>query len=237
VGGVLSLILSVNIAKRLEKKFRVTDLLENALLLIALFLTYSRSAYLAFILSLGIIGVLKSKKILISGAIAILLLLSISDRAQERVLNLVHSVISITAENQLELPDATARLRIDSWKNTLMIFQDNPWLGVGYNAFGFAQQRYGFLETVEDHSATGSDATFLTILATTGILGGLAYLWFLATVLWKTFRARKDGLNLGLFAGLCGLLVHSIFVNSLLYTPILIFFYVTLGTVSSKSRL
>ncbi|EKD93521.1 MAG: O-antigen polymerase [uncultured bacterium] len=235
VGGLLAFVVSLCLGKSLEKRPKLWLIASSGIMVMALFLTYSRSAYLALLTSIGIIGVLRSRKILVGALIAGLLLTSVSDRAQERVVNLYHSALSVVSDS-VELPDATARLRIESWKNTLTIVADHPWLGVGYNAFGFAQIRYGFVSDIEHHSASGSDSTFLTILATTGILGFSAYLWLWATILIHSFTRRKDPLHLALFAGSMGLLVHSLFVNSLLYTPLLVFFYAAIGTIWSRQK-
>ena len=205
-------------------------------LLLALTLTYSRSAYLSFIVGTGLIGLLKSRKLLFGALIACLLLISFSDRAQERINNLYYSAKSIITQEATELPDATARLRVDSWQNTLIIIKDHPILGVGYNAFGFAQRRYGFVDQIETHSSTGSDSSLLTILATTGILGFSAYLWIIVIFFISSLKNKQNPLAMGFLAGTCGLLIHSIFVNSLLFSPFLIFFYTATGLILTPQK-
>ncbi|KKR25173.1 MAG: O-antigen polymerase [Candidatus Peregrinibacteria bacterium GW2011_GWE2_39_6] len=199
-------------------------------------LTYSRSAYLSFIVGTGLIGLLKSRKLLFGALIACLLLISFSDRAQERINNLYYSAKSIITQEATELPDATARLRVDSWQNTLIIIKDHPILGVGYNAFGFAQRRYGFVDQIETHSSTGSDSSLLTILATTGILGFSAYLWIIVIFFISSLKNKQNPLAMGFLAGTCGLLIHSIFVNSLLFSPFLIFFYTATGLILTPQK-
>lgn len=232
LGGMLTFTLCLTGAHLLGKRGgtqKVTLGVITLILLVALFLTYSRSAYLALIISGLFLGILRSPKVLLAGLLAGLLLVSVSDRAYERLSDMAHSAKSLLATDTLELPDATARLRIESWQNAITLFKDHPWLGIGYNTYAYVQADYGFVKSLDQHSATGSDSTLLTILATTGIMGFMAYLWLLGTMLWETFRRRDEPMALGTFTGLLGLLVHSIFVNSLLFPPLLIFVYTAVG--------
>lgn len=239
-GGLLAFLSTLTIALLLTKPapsipntFRprtptILYLLLTTFFLLALLLTYSRSSYLMLIAGLATLGLLKSRKLLIIGALAIALLLTVSPRAQERITDLYYtgqSLFGLTAE----LPDATARLRLNSWRGAWTIIGDHPLLGVGYNAYTYAQANYGFIDDLKKHSASGSDSTLLTIWATTGIFGLLAYLWILATILYQTFLHRQNPLSLGVFASTIGLLVHSLIVNSLLFTPFLVFYYVAVG--------
>ncbi len=235
--AILSIALALNKSKPTPPLFRPHSILYflfAVFSLAALLLTYSRSSYLMLVAGLGIIGLLKSKKLLLIGALAITLLLTVSPRAQERVVDLYYtgqSLFGLTAE----LPDATARLRLNSWRGAWTIIQDHPLLGVGYNTYTYAQANYGFIDDLKKHSASGSDSPLLTIWATTGIFGLLAYLWILGTILYTTFLQRQNTLSLGVFAGTIGLLVHSLIVNSLLFTPFLVFYYTAVGLVFTSA--
>ncbi|MBT5017054.1 O-antigen ligase family protein [Candidatus Peregrinibacteria bacterium] len=231
VGGMLAFVSCLILGKLTSKnpwrqKIPLISIL--VILVCALFLTYSRSSYLAFLAGAGLIGLLRSRKLLIIGLITLTLLIPLSERAQERVSDMLYSAKSLITETA-ELPDATARLRLESWQNAITIFQEHPWLGVGYNAFSYAQRDHGFIKADTHHAASGSDSTILTILATSGLIGAAAYLWILGTILLQSFARRENPFALGFLAGFCGILIHAIFVNSLLYTPFLIFFYSALG--------
>lgn len=233
VGGMLAFVICLITCKIVYSRHFKTKLpliILAAILLSALFLTYSRSAYLALIIGVGLIGIFKSKKIIIYGLLALILLLPLSSRTQDRIADLYYSAKSFLVETY-ELPDPSARLRLDSWGNALTIFKDHPLLGVGYNTYSSAQLSYGFMTDENHHATTGSDSTFLTILATTGIIGVVIYSWLILAILWFSAKNTKNLLSFGFFSGFFGILIHSVFVNSLLYTPLLIFIYTALGII------
>lgn len=218
-----------------KKKERITLFAVTAILLIALFLTYSRSAYVAFAIGIFILGLIKARKLLIIILIIGTIGIAGSERAQQRVGELTTSITSVlfnTAEN----PDPTARLRIQNWEQTLFLISQKPFLGHGYNTLTYTKLNEGFIKDEEVHSASGSDSSLLTILATTGAFGLFFFIIFYLIILKDTFQNWKTstspiqkGLALGLFAGTLSLLVHSNFVNSLLFPQIMIFFFIISG--------
>jgi len=207
----------------------------SAILLTALFLTYSRSGYLAFLVGIFILGLIKARKllliILLIGSIALVS----SDRAQQRVGELVTSMTSVLF-NTSENPDPTARLRIQNWEQTLELINQKPLLGHGYNTLPYVKLAEGFISSEDVHSASGSDSSLLTVLATTGLAGLLFFLAFYYLLLRDTLQtwlkkapSPLPGLSLGLFTGLLALLVHCNFENSLFFPQIMIYFYPLLG--------
>ncbi len=237
VGGFFAFIICLLIGLLLYSKTwrqRIVVTVTIATLGTALFLTYSRSSYLAIAAGIITIGLLKSRKLLIIITCLFFIGLNFSPRAQERVNDLVHSMSSIifnTAEN----PDPTARLRLQSWEQTLSLIMKRPLIGSGYNTLRYINYREGFIENTQIHSASGSDSSLLTILATTGLLGLLPFLYLYWNILktaftsWRlpTHSSTKKGVSIGLLSGIVALMVHSLFVNSLLFPPIMIFFWIS----------
>lgn len=233
IGGLFAFLIGINCEKLFSKKNNKMKLISACglgIILIALFLTYSRSSYLALATTIGVFGLIRSRKLVIGLCIVVLVFTAVSQRAQERIGGIFQSVRSLTQEQSGELPDATARLRIASWENTIEIFKEHPLLGVGFNAFKFAQIEKGFLQDENNHAGSGSDASLLTILVTTGVIGFSVFLWLLFTILKETLRTK----NYGLFAALCGLLVHSLFVNSMLLPFVMIYLWISVGLNHEK---
>lgn len=244
VGGFFSFILMICFALFLyakENKPRLLYSISIIILSIALFLTYSRSGYIAFAVGLFVLGLLKSRKLIILGVLIAIIGLSFSTRAQERITDLVHTVTSFIT-NTAENPDATARLRIKSWQQTLELIQKRPLLGSGYNTLRYVKYNEGFVQDPTSHSASGSDSSLLTILATTGILGLIPFLllyWNLLKVALRNWQDKlnspfKQALGLGLLSGTAALMAHSVFVNSLLFPQIMIFLWIYAGIVNNR---
>lgn len=244
IAGYLSFIIAVVTSmtlytKNIAKKTGLVVIL--GILAAALFLTYSRSGYVAAAAALGVIGILKSRKLLIGAVIIFIVALNFLPRVQQRVDDLVHSVQSLVFSGS-ENPDPTARLRIISWNQTLELIAKRPLLGSGYNTLKYVKYNEGFVEDPSVHSASGSDSSLLTILAATGILGLLPFLLLhwnmlkLALQNWrnKTIPLQWQGYGLGFFAGFIGLLFHSLFVNSLLFPQILIPLWISAGLFAQK---
>ncbi|MEI6222502.1 MAG: O-antigen ligase family protein [bacterium] len=199
---------------------------------LALILTYSRSAMLAFLLVLVVFGFAHDRKILILTAFSALIVLSFFPRYQERLTETFD-------------PDTSANKRIESWSNATTILEDtNPFIGIGYNTYRSAQISYGLITDEElARSGAGTDSSLLLILVTTGIGGLILYLLILLRSLYlglQTYLKNKNTLT-GMFglsftAILIGLIVHSQFVNSLLYPFILLYFWIAFGVVTRFSN-
>lgn len=172
------------------------------LVAMAIFLTYSRSTWGALVLIVTFFGWKKSKAFLGLALLIAFLTYFAVPRIQTRITGITD-------------PSDSAHFRLISWKNTLEIAQDNYFLGVGFNSFKKAQIDYGFLSPDEqkEHSATGSDSSFLLIMATTGILG-------LVLFCLGYFYPLLNG-NLLAFMIFIPLFFQAQFINAVFYPPIL----------------
>ncbi len=194
-------------------------------ILIALFLTYSRSSYLALLIAGLVFALFAERRLFIVGIFGIILLLSFSPRAQERVSNALISAQALFTQTERTL-DPTSRLRIKSWQVGWNILKNNPITGVGFNNLKTVQKReWSFL--TKSHAGSGIDSSILTVMATTGVVGLFSFLWIWGIIGVKSIRnfiKHKDGFSIGFFAGLMGIFIHSFFVNTLffnLFLPVL----------------
>ena len=227
VGGAFTLGLALIGSRLLDEKKWSGRLLFGSLagvLLLALLLTYSRSALLAFAVAGLIIGVLRSRSALIIGICIAILGVGVSTRLQERLGEFATSIVSVGTET-MQTMDPTASLRVDSWREALRIWEGAPLLGVGFGTY-VVHQRFA---PGDSHAATGADSSLLTLGATTGIIGIILLLGFLSQVFLTAWLGRRDPLTRGFLAGGAGLLIHAIFVNSLLFPPLTIYFFVLAG--------
>ena len=109
---------------------------------------------------------------------------------------------------------------------------------MGFNAYRYAQNKYANLTDAKwqtTHSGAGTDNSFLFVLATTGILGFLAYVYLLSNIfiLGKS-KLRKNLFSAVLIASLTGLLVNSLFINSLFYVYILEWIWISVAITENS---
>ena len=192
----------------------------SVLFTVALVLTFSRSSWAMMSVVVLIYGVLRYRHLLLLAFLIAFLAYFAVPRVQTR--------ISGTTD-----PADSAQYRFISWNNTLKITEDNLITGVGFNAYRYVQRDYGYLtpDTFEGHSGAGSDSSILFVLATTGLFGLTTFvLGLVFPVADYFFKKRK--LNILMITLIGGLLVHSLFVNSLFY-PQIMFLWSTMFGVSN----
>ena len=143
---------------------------------LALALTYSRSSYLAFLISMTYIAWKRKSWQFIT---LILLLFTVTVTLLPR---------SSSGEGVKLERTASVYSRFTNWQDTWTIFLKHPILGAGFSSFK-------------------SDSSLLYILAAAGIPGLLLYLVYLKNIP---------------PVYLVPLLVHSLFVNSLFYPPVMV---------------
>ena len=184
------------IPKKIASSF---TLLAMTIVYLALLTTFSRSSYLMFLVSgISLAFFQKSKKILLGTFILFIgLLIGFQIYTQ--------AVATPRGINR----EQSASFRLSTWQQGLTIFQHSPLMGVGFNTYKFAIREYNLSDSqfLESRGSTTNDFSLLYVLATTGIVGLTVYLLFI--------------LHLPPVA-ILGLLIHSIFANSLFYPPILL---------------
>jgi len=199
-----------------------------ALLGLALALTVSRSSFVALLVGGLVIGLVRgnSKRIWrigLGGMAAGLLLLPV--------------IVVQAAQFDRFTVGGSMAYRIVSWIQAIEVFLDNPVLGIGYNTFGYVADQYGRI--YGGAAGFGLDGGLLFIAVTTGVVGLAAYcLMFRAALrrcppIWKDPErpAAERGLVLGVTAASLALVVHSLFLNSLLYPFLMETFWILWGLV------
>lgn len=192
----------------------------SLLFCLGILLTFSRSTYLAFLTEAIILGLFRMKKLLFITIIATILLFVLVPKFNERIVG----GVSI---------DKTASERIESWQRGLIIFEKNPIFGVGFNNVRSRIESENLLKTYSidgGNSGGGVDSSIVFVLATTGIIGFSSYLLFWGTLLGRIIQYKKHStLKISLLAMIAGLIVHSQFVNSLFFPPIMFLYFLILG--------
>jgi O-antigen ligase len=176
--------------------------------------TLSRASYLAFIPTLVVIALLMEKKTIVLGIVTVLLILSplfLPLKVKERIL---FTFSQPEHYKQITVGDVridtSTSARLVSWKEALQDWIRHPVLGYGVTGYKFV------------------DAQLPRVLAETGAVGLIAFLYLLYAVGKAGFTALRDtrkpyfrGIAIGFLAGYTGLLFHSIGANTFIIVRIM----------------
>ncbi len=212
------------------KKRLIYVLLSSFLTFFAMFLTYSRSTAIAFIFSIPTFLIIERRKKLL---LVVLFMVLVAGIITPKNFNLV-------GLNPFRVFSSVERLK--SIENAYKIFTSSPIYGVGFNSYRYAQKRVGFLDSQweKTHAGAGASNSFIFILATTGIVGFLAFLYFIwQMVRYFIFTSKNKIDNLPkavVIASLTAVLVHSMFDNTFFYPFTMLTLFYIVGIMGCKKQ-
>lgn len=206
---------------------------QPVLLFAALLLTASRSSVLALLAGGMVVLVVRGmsarmlKAMVIGGALTLVALPGL--------------IVFANAYNKLTL-DASALGRVFMWLRGILVIIDHPWLGIGFNTFGFVQERYGWERMGANTYSIEGGLLFVTVM--TGVVGLAIYLLMLRQLfrrcrsLWRSAHADRESWSLAVATAAItvALLVHSCFTNSLFLPYLMEPLWVLWGMVSVLAR-
>jgi len=200
---VLLLLLSVVAVVRLEAKERWVLVGTSVALLLVLGVSEARTMWIAFVvLGLGLAALLRRWLIVtaVAGLVGIVAVVAIQDQAVRERLAIIST------------PEGFTRLsgRIPLWRQSLWIWRDHPWFGVGPRSFKIdedvsrdpVRSRYG-IEATEGQAHN----LWVHTAAEMGTVGLLAVLGWIATVaifLWRLRGGTDDPWVRSLWFGTTG---------------------------------
>lgn len=173
---------------------------------VTLLFTYSRSGYLAFLVSMAAVSFLiKKPQVFFISVILIFLGTVLLPRPGGEGVQLARTASSIA--------------RVENWQESLSFTSDSPLFGVGFNTLRYVKERKGLLEEPygPSHAAAGVDNSFLFVLATTGIAGLVVFIALVTRFFRAAWETRTQEGNV-LFVSLVAVVVHSLFLNSIFYS-------------------
>lgn len=229
---VLYILLTVGLAqhylKQIKAKQAVLIFIVSVLTVVSIFLTYSRSAILMLVASTTSYLVLVGKKkflLVLFGAVAIIIILLSP---------------SFNTENTNLFRTTSSFARLETYSNSVKIIKDRPFFGIGFNAYRYAQQSYGFRKDstkFPSHADAGADNSFLFVAATTGIIGLGAYLFLWYSILKRAINLYNKNNNMFALIVICssvGLFINSFFINSLFFPAIMLWIWTTIALMDRQ---
>lgn len=193
---------------------------------VVLLLTYTRGSWLALIAGFVV-------AVLMIDARYLWALLGAGGLGAAVVPSIRHRVLSIFSLG------GTASFRLRLWRLAGTIIERNPWLGVGIGQFvpAFKDVSLQHPELATSFLIYGAHNSYFTIMAETGILGGLAFVWMVAYVckmgVFYNARMGSDDTaklqNAALTVGLVAFAINAVTSNSFQHPQAAVFFFVVAG--------
>jgi putative inorganic carbon (HCO3(-)) transporter len=193
-----------------KKKFKLLSYGLAAITLFATMYTFSRGAYIAVVISVLILGLLKDRKLLLVLGLFLLTWQTVVPTAVRERVNMTED-----SNGQLE---ASAQERVDLWQNAENSILHSPVVGSGFATFQFGEHVGNLKDT---HN------WYVKIMVETGIIGLFIALFLLQQMLalaYRLFKRATDplyrGLALGLLLAICACLVANCFGDRWTYLEI-----------------
>jgi putative inorganic carbon (HCO3(-)) transporter len=208
---------------------------------LAVYLTYSRGAYVALAAEAAVFGLFalaafRRKKWTWAIAAAILVILAFGVWwAWEHVPVFQTRVASIVTPRG----DSSNSFRMNVWLATIAMIRDSWWLGVGIGNDAF---RHGYaLYMISGYEALGAYNIFLEWAAEAGVFALFAFIWLVGAAMARCMEAFAGGMSrpwaAGAFAALTGLMVHGM-VDTVFFRPaVQLPFWLVLALVAGIHRL
>ena len=213
MGALLVLMLITLLWRPDGKKSTWVDYVLWCITLIALLLTYSRSAFITLCITATAAAVAQKKLVYIALISAVF------------VTGIFFLPKNLPSEGVNLLRTASIHARQEEYKKALEIYKTHPLFGVGYNTYRSARLSIFGPETspFPSHAAAGVPNSYLFILTTTGVVGFFFFIMWLGA-LWKEFSGRSRIAVPLLVAYFCS----GLFDNGLVYPFIMCWVFLIL---------
>lgn len=228
LGSFLVLVIPITVSQVLSARGRLLKYfyaLCLAPMILSLFFTYSRGAWLAMAGALAIYGLLYNWRILLA--------LAAAAYTAPKIIPGIASRIGYMLSPAYLLSSARAG-RVARWNMALNKLQNHPLFGEGFGRFG------GAVAARHISSSNYVDNFYLKTAAESGLLGIAALLWLLLCGIrcaLNSYRRLTDtylkGLAMGLISGLLGVLLHNGVENIFEVPMMTVYFWLLLGMTAA----
>jgi O-antigen ligase len=199
----------------------------TAFTLITMVYAFSRAAYIATLVSIGVLALLKDRKLLIVLAVFLVFWQAVLPSAVTERVSMTHN-----ADGKLE---SSAQERVDLWTQSREMFLGSPVVGIGFGAFQFGEHTDNLKDT---HNY------FVKVLVETGLVGFLFFIilvYQMFSISFSLFRKAKDplyeGFGLGFFLLMVACMVANFFGDRWTYLEVNGLLWVLLGAVVRAEQL
>jgi len=220
------------------------------LLITCLLMTYTRGAWLGFIIGILLIGWyifknfnLRIKLLCLFLSVGLLAIFFISPQFTRKLLETTGDAsfrtgITLKArfESMVKTSGGSTSVRLNLWAEGLNIVKDYPLTGCGLNAYSQVGKRY----KKSQEGGGYPHNSYIQMAAEIGLLGLFAFLWVLYNFFRMGvmyFKKTKNYLVLGLLSGILAFLIHAFFDTHLYSLQLVVLFWFMLGLSVSIMKL
>jgi O-antigen ligase len=210
-----------------KKRFKLLSYGLVAITLLTTMYTFSRGAYLAVLVSVLLLGLLRDRKLLLVLGVFLLTWQTVVPTAvRERV------TMTKNANGQLE---ESAQERVSLWEDAEKSIIASPIVGTGFATYQFSKHVANLRDT---HN------WYVKVMVETGIIGLVMAFMLLQQMLSTSYRLFKratdplyQGLGLGLLLATCSCIVANCFGDRWTYLEITGLLWVLVGTAIRATQL
>jgi putative inorganic carbon (hco3(-)) transporter len=223
----------------------------TATMLAAIVASWSRGAWLGFVLSLAVMAFALPRKLWQSVTLGLATLIIIGGlwlaglipaSIEQRILSSTEELFSFSDVRGVDITSDNYAIveRLAHWQAAMTMAQSHPWLGIGFGNYEIAYNQYRLSNW--EFPLGHAHNYYLNILAEAGIIGLLFYSGMWLTIIWNTWKARShpDLLARSLAVGLMGtwayLAFHSL-LDNLYVNNLFLHLGIMLGLLASFVRL
>ena len=257
-GAFVAVILLILLARHLFDRGKYDRVIWTILLgyfAIAMCFSFSRGAWVSLIAAAGFMTLQKSvgsqhkKLLLVGGSVALFMFLLLLPPVSGMLMSRISTIVSFGY--------GANRVRLLRWATALTMFRRHPIIGSGYGSFALTFVNDPTLQgQYVSQFAMGAHNKYLQILAETGLIGFVAWMWIIMAFFLHGFRlisrCSTEGLNaqhpasnlplyrslaIGIMAAELSLLVHFL-VNSMMQSDVVgVPFWLLIGLLPALGNL
>jgi len=210
-----------------RKSIKLSTYFMVGLTILAAMYTFSRAGYLALLVGVLVLGLLKDRKLLLVLGVFLLVWQSVVPTA-------VRERVSMTQNSNGQL-EASAQERIDLWSNAERSILHSPIIGNGFATFQLGEH----VDNLQD-----THNWYVKVLVETGLIGMAIALFLIQQLLvlgYRLFKRSSDplyqGLGLGLLLATCACIVSNFFGDRWTYLEITGLLWVLAGAAIRATQL
>ncbi len=198
---------------------------------LALYLTYSRGAWLGIAAGLACIGLASGKRV----RIAMIVLLIVG------VIVVIPFLQTERAQSFFQIGTGTGFFRVSVWESAIAMIRDHPIFGVGLDNFLYEYPKYIHPDAWREPNLSHPHNIVLDFWARLGVAGVVVLAWMMFAFYRRGLRELRElvgtqrAVVIGLMASMTAALAHGMIDAAYFYVDLAFVWMLTLGVIEAIS--